>query len=361
MINKLKIITLFTTIFIGANGSFAQNVQNFGNADNFYPWAIRQNLNDTAIRASIVNLKIKNEETTRTNTKGKKAVSVNKYNEDGSISLYGQNRLSNKKYIYSYALNYGQNGLDTMNISNFKGLFRTKSYERDKSGNVITYISKDNSRRAFVYRVENEIINGNLQTRSIYKNGKSDSKYQSWNYTYHENGSRALTKFFKKNKLKYTWNYDCKVEGIEENTKDTSTICTWKETDAKGNPITWTKTTNEKGKVIKGKTVVEKGTEKLISYEEWDMSGRPITSNIKSFDKWTYTRYKKGKLDFQSTSNFAPKTGQISSTTRTFTKHPRWNSSTEFVYDNNGLILKEISIRNGKLHEITTTKREFYK
>jgi len=362
MLLKLKITALVFLLTTGLLTCFAQMPQTYGNADNSYPWTIRQNLNDTSVRSKIVDLKIKKEEITRVDSKGNKAMSINRYNENGSISQYGLNSRVNKKYNYSYALKYNENGLASMDISNYKGeLHRAKTYERDPSGNVLTYISKDNSKKAFIYKIENEITDGNLNSRSIYKNGKQDSKYQNWIYSYHENGSKALTKFFKKEKLKYTWNYDCKPEGIESKTQDTSTICSWNEEDANGNPIKWTKTTNEKGKVIKAKTVVNKGNNELLSYESWDIAGTPLLSNIRTADKWTYTRYNKGEVNFQSTSNIDPKSGRILSNVRTFKRHPKLNSTTDYVYDDNGLILKEISYRNGKLHDIISTKREYYK
>ena len=35
----------------------------------------------------------------------------------------------------------------------------------------------------------------------------------AYEYSFYDDGSRKETNYYKKGKLKYTWNYDCKSEG----------------------------------------------------------------------------------------------------------------------------------------------------
>lgn len=357
---KTSILTLASLLFLSSG--FSQREVVFTNADDYYPYELHDNLQNEEIRDKISELQIKSETMTITDRKGHQTTIHNTYNREGKLTQYQSNFLAKDKLTTTYKLNYGEKGLAKLQLFDFKGsLAKERFYTRDDEGRILTYFSRKNGQEKFLYKVENTFNGKQLVNREFYTDGDEEKVFKKWVYSYDENGKPSITKYFKKNKLKYTWHYDCKAAGELEKSKDTSTVCTWDELDNNGNPISYKQTTNEKGQVIKAKYVRDKNTNKIISYETWDMNGTPLVSNITNAEKRHYTIYKKGKVSYQAIIELDPKTGNRLKTQNVWKKHPKWNRTSEFIYDENGLPKMEIQYQGGKLYKSISVSREYYK
>ena len=97
----------------------------------------------------------------------------------------------------------------------------------------------------------------NLTSHKVYNEKDLGNPTHMLEYTYWENGSKKTTTYTEKGKVKYVWNFDCKPEGelLGVKKKDESTICILEEFDANGNRVVWKREFNEKGSLVKTKTV----------------------------------------------------------------------------------------------------------
>ena len=264
----------------------------------------------------------------------------------------------NPKKVKTYSLTYTGEHLTAVKRLNYKGeLDYKKTYELDADGNITSKKHFNSSSSTPYMHVQNQFKDSLITNRSVFYKGSSTPSYR-WEYDYHEDGKASTTQFFRKDKLKYTWNYDCKTEGQLDKTKDTSTVCTWDELDVNGNLIKYTQTTDEKGKIEKVKRVFDKNDpEKMLSYESWDMDGNPKLKQTWSKDRSIYENYRKGRLFMVATTHKDPASGRTLSWTKKYVKHPKWNASEESIYNEKGEMIKKIQTKGGKLYKMTTIER----
>ena len=150
-----------------------------------------------------------------------------------------------------------------------------------------------------VYNTDGKII-----SRQIFKKGREDPDAELI-MTYYENGDKKTTTYKKKGKVKYLWNYDCKPEGELLNVKhrDQETICIKEEFDFEGNRVVWNREFDEKGSLIKTKTVFDSDSNQ-VSREVFDQEDHLLSD-------W------KRKEDGGHIENTYDKKGAVSSTVET--------------------------------------------
>jgi len=117
---------------------------------------------------------------------------------------------------------------------------------------------------------------GNMTRHGRFDGDRNSPKHELI-YTYYEDGQKESITYIKDKKVKYVWSYDCKEEGelINVKSKDQSTICVKEEVNELGYTVTWNRDFNEKGDLIKTKTV--RGSQgELISEEMYNVDDRLI-------------------------------------------------------------------------------------
>ncbi|MGD0712385.1 MAG: hypothetical protein ABR968_14515 [Bacteroidales bacterium] len=200
---------------------------------------------------------------------------------NGYISTFKNNK---KEYTWE-KLSYDNKGNSILSV-NYKpnGNIRVQSsFTYSPEGKVLTKSYQDKNGKEFKKVTFAYNKYGNITEESYYKNGKIKSKITStfdsnrvlesyyykngspdfktkWIYTYYPDKSKKSSVIYKANgQVKYTWNYDCKPEGLLAGKhKDTTAVCKNEETDKDGNKIVTTLKFNEKGKPYKTVTIVNK-------------------------------------------------------------------------------------------------------
>lgn len=140
-----------------------------------------------------------------------------------------------------------------------------------------------------------------------------------YEYAYYPDKKIKSTKFYRKNKLKHTWNYDCDTRGKLQK-KDTTSVCTQEGSDQRGRKVVTehfsaNKKKEQKNisyyKTINGKEVlnefesyeIKNGKERLIFTTHYPDSLEPFHS-FKTYGK-------KGHLVFENTTRYFVYTEKI--------------------------------------------------
>lgn len=153
----------------------------------------------------------------------------------------------------------------------------------------------------FTYNSKNKVAT----STEIGSNGKEGYKYE---YDYFENGSRKETKYYRKGKLKYTWNYECSETG-ELEAKNKAKVCSKLTHNTDGTFTEIDETTERNNKVYRNITVYNADT-LILSNERLNPKGKQINKYVylrdKKSDNVYETNYYRGgklKLVFKNTYN----------------------------------------------------------
>lgn len=259
-------------------------------------------------------------------------------NEKGQVIQFFQldkKRKSSNKFEYYY----DQNTL-------------VKRVAKDKDGKIISTEEKiyqpesGYSEQFFAINKKGDTTLATYQTaldgktmtakRDVLKKGK---RYSQWKFDYRPDLSLAQASFYRKGKLKYVWDYNCKKEGQEvHNQKDTGIQCMIQEVDKEGNRLVIFQKSDANGEFWKtiirsnpyNKTIEEKTTyspkdlNKYWNKYEYHQDDSTLAKSINEYyQKNVLTRvtekhfdtngkmvfneiryYKKSKLDRQNTVTF---------------------------------------------------------
>jgi hypothetical protein len=252
-------------------------------------------------------------ESIRVNGKGETTAStIAKYNTDGRL-VY-QNKTGNRWERSTGYFQYDQNGNQIYTYTtNRKGKFSLRKKVYDPSTNKILVselYGKDTSQ--LIKRLE---------------------------YSYYEDGSKKAIFYYEKDKLVYTWSFDCKPEGELVNVEktDSSVVCLQEELDENGNAVTWYHEFNSEGVPVKTKSV--KGPDgKLIEVVNYQPDGR-VWGHAVYFpngDRIQFYANKKGQLYVDSESRYNEK-GQLIYDCRGTGK---WMHRNWYFYDSDKVIRK---------------------
>lgn len=192
----------------------------------------------------------------QTETKGKKYYSTGTfvYNENGDLA---KTEHQTSKGTSSVQYSYDSEGRKVKTVfNNFKGeetIYTRKYTSRGSVAEEMRYYSK----KKFVGHTYQYDASGNLTFHKVYNEKNQTEPLHVLEYAYWEDGSKKTTTYRKKGKVKYVWNFDCKPEGelLGVKKKDESMICILEELDVDGNRVVWKREFDEKGNLIKTKTV----------------------------------------------------------------------------------------------------------
>lgn len=205
--------------------------------------------------------------------------------------------------------------------------FRTTPHSREQE--YVLLKKGDTTLRLVVGPIVN-----NQSTDEYYKNGKL--KYY-WVNTYYPNQSLKQSSFYtKKDKVKYTWDYQCKEEGVEiKKQKDTTTQCQEKSTNAEGITTLIQHTVNEKGETYQtiqkinrvGKYFYYKQTSGPQATLQWETLTTYLDDDTTKV-AFTSTRYKKGLLAYQYHNTYDENGNE---TSRKYTTYKKGEIESEFI------------------------------
>ena len=141
--------------------------------------------------------------------------------------------------------------------------------------------------------------------------GKNDQKlYDRYEYSYYDDGSKRQTvQYNRKNKVLYTWNYDCNPAGkpIGKNLNDSGQVCIRYETDKNGNKIRVKEQNVKYGKVSRIVTKYDKNENEIESIS-YSSSGKPLHHFISVYDernnRTSHTVFAKGSDRVRERSDY---------------------------------------------------------
>ncbi len=330
--------TLITFLFFSIY-SFAQ-VQHQWTPYTGYKQRYEAESETLAGRKTISNQNIKSITTLRINSKGDTSKSAIAYTKDGFLNTYiWFNKDVPVKKTYAYNT-YGK--INEVKSYNKKGNLTWESlYSFNLDTLVTEYLHK---RKQKVYSKRTIEYAGKKITSTAYYYKSNPEPKTEYKYTFYDDGSRKETNYYKKGKLKYTWNFDCKSEGeIVQKHKDTAQICSWIETDSEGRVIKWMQTTNEDNKIRKTKSIFENETDKNpVAFYSYNFKGILVYSWEKSKEKYKYSRYnKKGELESVYESFYDDLGREKNNQWTSFKKSKKQTSKTEYQYNEEGLKIAE--------------------
>lgn len=179
---------------------------------------------------------------------------------------------TNKAYLHMYAYDAKNNLVETKHFNPKNKLMYSQSWTYYSSKQFSSVKSSNKGRpeqeTIYTYNKDSALIkNENFYFKKGVK--KLRSYYL---YSYNEEKKLASTKFYKKDKLKYTWNYSCDERGKIAK-KDTTTICTSEGHDDKGRKIVTKYNTGSKKEVTKRVSYYRqsKGEDVLSEYRMYSM------------------------------------------------------------------------------------------
>jgi len=324
------------------------------NSDNFYKFSYSLEnefqINSKFEKAKISQAGVKELIRTRKNGKNDSIISKLNYDNKGNcISAVFNNKKGKLKQQFVFAYS-PENLLLSKSLLNGKGkellkntyaynsdslIIETVNYKKEKEvkKNTIAYNKYHEITEHIFYKrgkikakTTSEYDSTRIVQSKYFKNGSSDYKWK-WVYTYYDKKSRKSSMIYKSgDKLKYTWNYDCKPEGeLLSKHKDSSLICLRTEFDKDSNKTYINREFNELGKPRKVVTVFSK-QKKVIEYDVYHGSNIPDFSF--KYNKIT------GEIEQQIFYNFKG--------------NERWKISNTF--DSNNNIVEEDGYRKGVLN-----------
>ncbi len=252
-----------------------------------------------------------------------------------SHETWKQNGTLKKRYTVEYA------GYDCIiRMYNAKGILENSTiYKYDADSNLTLFEQQQGPecklQRRMVTTYNNE---HHMLERSVF--GKKGKLSDRWVYEYNGKKLWRSIAYDGKGKILHTWNHDCLPEGTEQgkNSKDTTTICRKFETDKDGNLLIVTRTADEKGNYVMGRTIYYPDTV-LKAYYTYDYKGNILSSwvaNNKYNNYSEYFLYYKGKETQHVYNEF--KDGLRVRSDVYFRKRPA--QSTRFFYDQNKCLVK---------------------
>jgi hypothetical protein len=293
--------------------------------------------------------KIKTEEITTINIKGKSSIRIIQYNRLGRL-------------FYSKSENIEMNNTylnDSLPIQTiWKGKNRT--YETNKiyeeKYNLLSEIQKKNdkitSKCLSTYNSNNNITN------RFHLFGNKLKHSSEMKYFYNQENKINKTQFFRDGKLKTEWNYDCNTQGEIKKDVDSKNICKWTEESENGNYTTYTRT-NFENKSYLTKNQFTKDS-MLFKVENFINDSTLIYSEIINKDSKIVRRYsEKGKMKGEKINIYLDDMLQFKSRFSLYLFSKKYKSE-EYFYDNQKNKVKEIRRVNGNIISTTDIKYTFY-
>jgi hypothetical protein len=303
---------------------------------------------NTIFNARIKN-KIKTEEITTINRKGKSSIRIIQYNRLGRL-------------IYSKSENIEMNNTylnDTLPIQTiWKGKNRTYETNKiyDEKYNLLSEIQKKNdkitSKCLFTYNSNNTITN------RFHLFGNKLKHSSEMRYFYNQENKINKTQFFRDGKLKTEWNYDCNSQGEIKKDVDSKNICKWTEELENGNYTTYTRTNFENKSYLTKNQFTKDSI--LFKVENFINDSTLIYSEIINKDSKIVRRYsEKGKMKGEKINIYLDDMLQFKSRFSLYLFSKKYKSE-EYFYDNQKNKVKEIRRVNGKTISTTNIKYTFY-
>lgn len=293
--------------------------------------------------------KIKTEEITNTNRKGKSSNRSIKYNAFGRLTYSkSENVEINNTYLN-----------DTLPIQTiWKGKNRTYETNKiyDEKYNLLSEIEKTNdkitSKCLYTYNSNNKITN------RLHLFGKKLKYSSEMKYFYNQENKLNKTQFYRNGKLKTEWNYDCNSQGEIKKDVDSKNVCKWTEELENGNYTTYTRT-NFKNESYLTKNQFNKDSV-LFKVENFINDSTLIYSEELNKDSKIVRRYsKKGKIKGEKISIYLDEKLLFKSRFSLFLFSKKYTID-EFYYDNQKNKVKEIRRVNGNIISTTDIKYTFY-
>lgn len=310
-------------------------------------------------RAQISDNNIKSVTTIRKYSKKNESKTKTEYSKEGYLNTYTQYRKDlpiKKEYTYNEV-----SKINNIKTYNRKGelTWETKSiYNLDTLITDYQRLRKGKDYQKTVVEYDGRVMK---EMNIFFKN--MDVPKTRYMYSFYNDGSRKETKYFRKGKLKHTWNYDCNSEGeILKKHKDTATVCHWQDTDSLGRIILWWQTTNEKNQITKTKSVFEKESDKNpVEYYAYN-SKNILTLHWRKTDKhYKYFSYKNSGRLARTYELFYDKFGkEIKSVNIYYGGKKNWTSTTEISYNDKGLKSKETTLNSKGKTIVTDYTYEYY-
>ena len=217
-----------------------------------------------------------------------------KFDEHGN-TVYSHNKHWRADKYKINTISYDENSrLIGFTSTNWKEeLVNRTEITRNARGKETDYKTFDKKEKLSFYRKTR--YNDSLKDfTEMYYKGSDEPTYR-YTYKFHPDGSKEEVKKYKKGKIKYTYHYDCNPNGLAEELqkKDTTTICVKEITDANGNLVKTTRSTNEKGKSTITEVTYNKEDE-VVARKKWnEEDGKMIFEYQMSDTLDTYKRYYK--------------------------------------------------------------------
>jgi len=293
--------------------------------------------------------KIKTEEITTINIKGKSSIRIIQYNRLGRL-------------FYSKSENIEMNNTylnDSLPIQTiWKGKNRTYETNKiyDEKYNLLSEIQKKNdkitSKCLFTYNSNNTITN------RFHLFGNKLKHSSEMRYFYNQENKINKTQFFRDGKLKTEWNYDCNSQGEIKKDVDSKNICKWTEELENGNYTTYTRTNFENKSYLTKNQFTKDSI--LFKVENFINDSTLIYSEIINKDSKIVRRYsEKGKMKGEKINIYLDDMLQFKSRFSLYLFSKKYKSE-EYFYDNQKNKVKEIRRVNGKTISTTNIKYTFY-
>ena len=354
----MKVITISTSLLLMSSISFGQvnpNEYNFGN----YTHAEEKTSIQAEAASKIKEQKIAKEIFITTDKKGKTSFSSQlTYNKNGQINhMIKKHWRGNSDNVIEYTYN-DNNLLLTRRLYNTKKVSKFEDRQFTYNEKSLLKSFEINSKKGTERRTTIE-YNGTATTQRNYFKKNQTAPFNSWTYTYHQDGSRKSTELFKNGKLKYAWQYECDPKGLLEKEKDNATVCINTTTNEDGSYIWTKKETDEKNRIIitesnfSKDSICQKYVQKYIDgtlKSTYDLAGNTSI----------HVNYKKGKK-YTSYINKSDENGNSISYERIWHKRTKFNFKQTYIYDKMGLLVERKNYDSqGKLTSKSTVTRTFY-
>lgn len=231
--------------------------------------------------------------------KGKRAIEetrrIKTYDANGQ--LVEEQFYRNAKEKRHYIIKYNTEGQFTDYKKFNRGLARTHEVLKyDENNNVLEYsnFKGDKFKKRWIATYKDTLILAQWSFR------KDTSEIESkWEYNYYETNENKTTKFYKKAKLKHTWNFTCDEEGKEEKPNDETTVCELKQYNNDSTYVVIRRNTGKKGRVTKHRLTYDKKN-RLILNESFNIKDKitfkqahVFSEDGKFFADYTYKKRKR--------------------------------------------------------------------
>lgn len=177
------------------------------------------------------------------------------YNDQNYVT---SKQLNNSKGEVLRTTNYEYNSNNKLTkiVETTSKKTETWMFEYDANGNRISESGLDRKGKFYLRKKKYDLNTNKILVSELYSKDTTDA-IKRLEYSYYEDGNKKSIHYFEKNKLIYTWNFDCAPEGelVDLKKTDSTLVCIKKETDAEGNEIVWRHEFNSTGIPVKIKSV----------------------------------------------------------------------------------------------------------